>query len=53
MLFGSKRQADAIYSNVWSAFDLDSNTLVLHELSAPELYGCYVNWLRSYLTKRQ
>jgi hypothetical protein len=52
-LVGSQRQADAVYFDLTSAFDLVPHTLHLHKLSALGLSGGYVNWFRSYLTNRQ
>jgi hypothetical protein len=52
-LVSSQRQADAIYFDLTSAFDLVPHTLLLHKLSALGLSGGYVNWFLSYLTNRQ
>jgi hypothetical protein len=46
-LVGSQRQADAIYFDLSSAFDLVSHTLLLHKLSAFGLSGGCFNWFRS------
>jgi hypothetical protein len=52
-LVSSQDQADAIYFELSSAFDLGPHTLLLQKLSAFGFSGGYVNWFCSYLTKRQ
>jgi hypothetical protein len=52
-LVGSQLQADTIYFDLTSAFDLVPHTLLLHKLIALGLPGGCVNWFRSYLTNRQ
>jgi hypothetical protein len=52
-LVGSQPQADTIYFDLTSAFDLVPHTLLLHKLNALGFSGGYVNWFRSYLTNRQ
>jgi hypothetical protein len=51
-LAGSQRQADAIYFDLSSAFDLVNHSLLLHKLSAFGLSSGYINWFRSYLSNR-
>jgi hypothetical protein len=46
-------QADAIYFDLSSAFDLVPHTLLLQKVSAFGLTGGCVNWFCSYLTNRQ
>jgi hypothetical protein len=46
-------QADAIYFDLSSAFNLVPHTLLLHKLSTFEFSGDYVNWFCSYLTNNQ
>jgi hypothetical protein len=50
---GSQRQADAIYFDLSNAFGLVPHSLLLHKLSTIGLSGGYVNWFRSYLSKRK
>jgi hypothetical protein len=45
-----KRQVDAIYFYLSSAFDLDSHTLLLQKLTAYRLSDSYISWLHSYIT---
>jgi hypothetical protein len=52
-LGGSQGQADAIYFDLSTAFDLVHHTLILKKLSAFGLPGGYVNFFCSYLTNRQ
>jgi hypothetical protein len=51
-LVGSHRQVDAIYFDLSNAFDLVPQSL-LHKLSAFGLSSGYINWFRSYLSKRK
>jgi hypothetical protein len=52
-LVSSQGQADAIYFDLSSAFDLVPHTLLLQKLNAFGLSGGYVNRFCSYLTNRQ
>jgi hypothetical protein len=53
-LVGSQRQADATYSHLSSASDLELHTLLhFHTLSAFGLYDGQETCFRSYLTNRQ
>jgi hypothetical protein len=52
-LVSSQGQANAIYFDLSSTFDLVIHTLLLQKLSAFGLSGGYVNWFCSYLTNRQ
>jgi hypothetical protein len=52
-LVGSQRQADSIYYDRNSGFDLVPHSLLLHKFSAFGLSGGYVNWFRSYLSSRK
>jgi hypothetical protein len=49
---GSQPQADAIYFDLASAFDLITHTLLLPKLIAIGYSGVYVNWFHSYLTNK-
>jgi hypothetical protein len=53
LLVSSQLQANAIYFDLSSAFDLEPHTLFLHKLSGSVLPGGYVKWFHSYLTKQQ
>jgi hypothetical protein len=52
-LVTSQGQADAIYFDLGSAFDLVPHTPLLQKLSAFGLSDGYVNWFCSYLTNRR
>jgi hypothetical protein len=52
-LVSSQSQADAIYFDLSSAFDLVPHTLLLQKLSTFGLSGGYISWFCSYLTNRQ
>ncbi|PNF28673.1 hypothetical protein B7P43_G08234 [Cryptotermes secundus] len=49
----SQCQADAVYFDFSSAFDLVPHTLLLHKLSSLEFSDGYLNWLDSYLANRR
>jgi hypothetical protein len=52
-LVGAQRQADAIYFDLTSAFDLVPHTMLLQKLCALGFSGSYVNWFHSYITNIQ
>jgi hypothetical protein len=52
-LVSCQSQADTIYFDLSSAFDLAPHKLLLQKLSASGLSGGYVNRFCSYLTNRQ
>jgi hypothetical protein len=41
-----------MYFDLSSAFDLVSHPVLLHRLCAHGLRGCYLNWIRIFLTNR-
>jgi len=47
-----KSQVDSIYFDLSSAFDLVSHPVLLHKLRAHGLCGCYLSWIRSFLTNQ-
>jgi hypothetical protein len=49
----SQGQADAVYFDLSSAFDLVPHSLLLNKLSAFRLTSGHVNWVRSYISKRK
>jgi hypothetical protein len=48
-----QRQADAIYFDLSSAFDLVPHNMLLHILGSFGFSDAYVSWFRSYLTNRR
>jgi hypothetical protein len=52
-LANSEREEDAIYSDLSSAFDTVSHTILLRKLSDLAFCGDHVIWFHSCLTDRQ